>query len=114
MASVGAWRDGAHEFLRAILPASPVWGRHPDELTLRFEEPVEAGILRSIPGREDPALLVLRPLGFLDHGWPPPARQTAIGSNPGSQLCRPPPPNMCRPSLNTGDPWNDPTERERP
>lgn len=67
MASVGGWRDGAHEFLRAILPASPVWGRHPDELTLRFEDPVGAGILRAIPGREDPALLVLRPLSFLDH-----------------------------------------------
>lgn len=67
MASVGGWREGASEFLRTILPASPVWGRHPDELTLRFEDPVGTGILRAIPGREDPALLVIRPLAFLDH-----------------------------------------------
>ena len=67
MASRGQWRDGASRFLRALVPASLVWGRHPDELTVRFDDPVGAGILRALPAREDPSTLVIRPLGFFDH-----------------------------------------------
>lgn len=75
MSSVGGWRDGVRGLLRAILPSPPVWGRHPDELTVRVEDPVRAGILRGIPGRDDPSVLVIRPLGFLDHNRVADARE---------------------------------------
>ncbi len=54
-------------YLLSHVGSPTVWDRHPAQLRLEWDAPVARGLIAHVPGRPDPARLVMRPALGRDH-----------------------------------------------